>query len=137
VQLPEAETANGWLVERADVVPFLEARLHELNFSAAERAEFIQYWMPELIRHELVFIHFAFVHTAAGRTQQNESGAVYARLAPVAVSPAPEHLLRVLMLWEPCEPGTALKRIQPQTLPRLERAGFYALEWGGARLPSR
>jgi len=120
----------GWRVERAGLVPFLEARLAEMNFNDRERAEFIQYWLPRMARHPYVQVHFATMGSDSAST--NATGQLYAGAAPLGIAPAPEHWLRVLMVWHPMEeyhlratgPG-------PQTLPRLNRTGYHALEWGG------
>lgn len=120
----------GWRVDSASLVPFLEARLSEMNFTMAERTEFIQYWLPRMARYPYVQVHFATAGSDSAST--NATGRQYAGAAPLGITPAPEHWLRVLMVWHPLEeyhlratgPG-------PQTLPRLNRTGYHALEWGG------
>jgi hypothetical protein len=127
---------GGWVVARDTLLPFLEARLAEMNFSPRERAEFIQYWLPRMLAHPQVFVHFAFAgHHAASGPYASPLGEAYATQAPLTISPAPANLLRVMMLWHPIG-HTGHAPAAPQALPRLQRTGYHALEWGGQELPN-
>lgn len=131
---PQAhDMQQGWLVQRDSLIPVFERVLNQMAFSPAERAEFIQYWLPILGQHPQVFIHFAFSgHSASTGPFTNPTGTLYDAAAPLRISPAPQEWLRVNMLWHTVtEP---MPSPQPQTLPRLSRTGYYGLEWGGTQI---
>lgn len=124
---------GGWEVARQHLVPFLEARLAEMNFNAQERTEFIQFWWPRMAQHDTVTVHFAFVgHHAVTGPYTNPIGETFAGHVPLDISPAPDNLLRVMMVWNVGPNGP--RPPQPQTLPRLTRTGFHVLEWGGVQI---
>lgn len=131
---PPTQYAQGWVVRREELVPFLEARLAEMNFNDRERAEFIQYWLPRMGAHPQVFVHFGWVgqHAATGPFA-SPMGEAYDAEAPLGITPAPDEYLRVLMYWQPAA-RTSRAATTPQQLPRLARTGYHALEWGGTQI---
>lgn len=107
---------EGFVVKGADTERFLRGALTKLGLTPREQNDFITYWSPEMSRNAQNMITFS--------TEQ------YEQLAPLTVSPAPDTVLRVHMVYKPCESGAA---IPPQTLAPTERVGFTVVEWGGTR----
>ena len=50
---------------------------------------------------------------------------------PLEISPQPDSVIRVLMLYKPLDSPIAVRE---QTLTTPERTGFTVVEWGGAEL---
>ena len=116
---PLPMTDEGFVVRGEDASAFLEEKLAVLGLSAREAEEFIVYWLPRLEDNEWNYIRFA-------------ADAEIEAEMPLEIEPRPDSLIRVLMLWraldEPVE-------VAPQPLETPQRAGFTAVEWGGAELP--
>jgi hypothetical protein len=54
-------------------------------------------------------------------------------LASLTITPQPEQIFRVYMLWSELPNHTVLQPVQ-QVIPAVKREGFYVVEWGGAEL---
>lgn len=117
-QLPKNE---GFVLTSAEVLPFLEKTLNAYGFTSKERADFITYWAPVLIKHPNLYICFKF----------NEACDDFADLN---ISPEPDVLARFYMLWTPIDSASDVTYIQPQTIPKIERNGFVVFEWGGLQV---
>jgi hypothetical protein len=115
------DNAEGFIVEKNNLLSFLEKKLFEIGLNSKEAADFITYWAPQMSAHEKNYIHFLF----------NEECDEYAQLE---IEPKPAQVFRVFMLWSKAE-GKDLKVLKEQKLPVYNRTGFTVLEWGGARLP--
>mgnify|MGYP007101849746 CR=1 FL=1 len=111
--------ASLGLLPSFDAAGFLEEKLAVLGLTEREAEEMIIYWLPQLTGSEYVFIRFA--------SQEAMDAAM-----PLDISPAPDTVIRVCMLWrgldEPVE-------VPEQILSPVSREGFTAVEWGGAQLP--
>lgn len=107
--------SKGFVVAGADSERFLQEKLAYMGLNTTERRDFLEYWLPYLQENAYNQISFA--------TEQYEA------LAPLAISPAPDSLVRVFMTYRPLERPIELA---PQKLARFERKGFTAVEWGGA-----
>jgi hypothetical protein len=117
MRLP-ADFSTGFVVPRAEIAPFLEDKLAVLGLNAAERAEFIEYWLPRMQAHPFALVHFA--------------GADYERAARLSIDPQPDVTIRVFMEFAPLDRPVAML---PQPLsPAPARTGFTAVEWGGAEV---
>ena len=57
-------------------------------------------------------------------------GEAYEEAAKLEITPAPDNILRVFMVYEPLDKPI---EIEPQALPALTREGFTVVEWGGRR----
>lgn len=101
----------------ADTERFLREKLALLGLNAGETAEFLDYWLPEMQQNACNLITFS--------TEQ------YERLAPMEISPAPDSLLRVHMVYRGLDaPRPSGRRSLRAALPR---RGFTVVEWGGSR----
>jgi antitoxin component YwqK of YwqJK toxin-antitoxin module len=110
---------NGNIIKGSETVAFLEAELPKLGLSSKEANEFIIYWLPQLENNPYNLIHFS--------TQ------AYEDLAHLKISPSPETLIRVMMVFQPLN----FKKDYPKqnlTPLKKERKGFTVVEWGGRKL---
>lgn len=106
---------SGFYVASENVVPFLEEKLTKIGLTSKEQADFITYWGPRLVQNKLNMIHFVFNETCN-------------QFAEISVSPSPDHIYRVYMIWSKADqPG----KITPQELPTFDRNGYHIIEWGG------
>ena len=110
------DMSKGFAVRREDTADFLRSKLKEIGLTPRESNEFIIYWLPELQKNECNFITF-----------QTEA---YEKNAKLDISPAPDSLLRVFMVYEPCSEDFAP---EPQEFEPFERNGFTVVEWGGQK----
>ncbi|MDE7279290.1 MAG: hypothetical protein K2N26_06145, partial [Oscillospiraceae bacterium] len=110
------DMSKGFAVKREDTADFLRKKLKEIGLTPRESNEFIIYWLPELQKNECNFITF-----------QTD---VYEKNAGLEISPAPDSMLRVFMVYEPCSEDFAP---EPQKFEPFERSGFTVVEWGGQK----
>ncbi|MFT5778212.1 MAG: hypothetical protein ACI837_001168 [Crocinitomicaceae bacterium] len=110
---------EGFLVEKNNVVAFLEEKLTLAGFTSKEQADFITYWGPRMIQHDLSFVRFLF----------NESCDEFAE---IKITPKPTNMYRMYILFQPTEISLVFKE---QTIIPMNREGFSVLEWGGMEFP--
>ena len=106
--------SRGACVAGSETAEFLTDALTRLGLNAAERTEFLDYWLPRMEGNAYNLIAF----------QQD----VYTDSAKLTIDPAPDTLLRVFMAWQPSEKFVDLPA---QELSAPERVGFTVVEWGG------
>ncbi|MFT6500186.1 MAG: hypothetical protein ACJASQ_000293 [Crocinitomicaceae bacterium] len=109
---------GGYVVEKKNVLSFLENKLSAAGFTSKEKADFITYWAPRMIEFETVLIEFI----------QNSACDQFATLD---ISPLPDHTNRFYMSWAEYDGGRV---IQPQEIQKMDRSGFDVLEWGGQQI---
>lgn len=117
VTAAEYDLTEGFCVAGADTAAFLEDALTQLGLTRREANEFIVYWLPRMEGNPYNQISF-----------QQEA---YTDSAKLTVTPAPDSILRVFMVWKPLNKPVD---IPAQTLPAFERHGFTLVEWGGAKV---
>lgn len=110
---------DGFIVNKASVISFLEEKLSIAGLTSKEQADFITYWGPRLMAHENCFVHFNF----------NETCDKYATLE---ITPKPENIYRIYIEWYPVD---QILNVTEQEIPVMSRDGFTVLEWGGVELP--
>ena len=104
-----------------DTKEFLEEKLEILGLTDREAEEMIIYWLPQLSKEEYNLIRFA--------TPEEIDKAM-----SLTISPEPDNLIRVWMIWETVSADKAeeLKdELTEQELTTPEREGFTVVEWGG------
>jgi len=111
------DLSSGFVVPGNETETFLEESLAALGLTDKEANEFIIYWLPQMENNPYNLISF-----------QQE---LYTDNAELAISPAPDSILRVFMAWQALEKPV---EVQPQILNGFERTGFTAVEWGGAEI---
>ncbi|MEG1965112.1 MAG: hypothetical protein RR064_03080 [Oscillospiraceae bacterium] len=108
--------SKGFIVKGADTEKFLKEKLELLGMTPREYNDFITYWAPEMVQNEANLVTFAYEQ--------------YEELAPLKISPTPDTILRVHMVYKKYN-GEA--KPQPQELKLTPRKGFTVVEWGGTR----
>ncbi|MCX5700945.1 MAG: hypothetical protein NTZ63_05340 [Candidatus Omnitrophica bacterium] len=106
--------SKGFIVEGEKIAPFLQDTLGKLGLTPKEYNEFIVYWYPKMKNNKYNLIHFA--------------QAEYEKLAPLEVTPKPDSVLRIFMVYKALD-----KKIDivPQEIKPFVRSGFAVVEWGG------
>lgn len=112
------DISTGFVVAGENTAAFLEEALAQLGLTDKEANEFIIYWLPKMEGNAYNLISF-----------QQEA---YTNNAALSITPEPDSILRVFMVWKPLE---APVEVEPQQLETIERRGFTVVEWGGAELP--
>ena len=108
-------------VPKAETVPFLEESLSILGLNEKEANEFIIYWLPILEQNEFNIVHF--------------SSSEYEKYAKLEISPEPETLIRVMMVFQGTNEPVQIKPQDLQILSK-ERKGLTVVEWGGQKIPN-
>ena len=112
---------QGFIVARADAVPFLEEKLALLGLTDKEAADFITFWAPQIRANEYTFVSFDASSYASQATYSftDEAG------APIE----PDAFIRVFMTIRAAD---ANEVVTPQLFgPTPTRSGFTVVEWGG------
>lgn len=105
--------SSGFAVKGTDTEKFLREKLAFMGLTPREYNDFITYWVPQMQNVDYNLITFA--------------GAQYEALAPLTVTPAPDSVLRVHMVFKAID---APVEIPEQTLTPFVRRGFTVVEWG-------
>lgn len=113
---------RGFVVENKDIVAFLEEKLTAMGMNEREQTDFITFWGPKMAQSKCGFVRFLF----------NEE---YNAIAEINVTPTPDNLFRVYLLWTPMETTNGFSPVT-QEIPTMNRTGFCILEWGGSELPA-
>ncbi len=105
--------SSGFVVKGSDTEKFLREKLAFMGLTPREYNDFITYWVPQMQNAAYNLVTFA--------------GAQYEALAPLTVTPAPDSVLRVHMVFRPID---APVDIPEQALTPFVRRGFTVVEWG-------
>jgi antitoxin component YwqK of YwqJK toxin-antitoxin module len=121
----EGENARDFVVKEGFVIPgdktaeFLENSLEILGLNRREANEFIVFWLPILEDNPYNLIHF--------------SSKQYEEIAKLEITPKPETLIRVMMVYQPLNHKIDIP-LQDLNKLRKKRKGFTVVEWGGSLL---
>ena len=107
--------SEGFCVAGKDTAAFLEDALQRLGLNRSEANEFIVYWLPMMEKNPYNLITF-----------QTDA---YENAAKLNISPEPDSILRVFMVYVPLE---EYAEVPEPELEAFERNGFAVIEWGGA-----
>ena len=113
----EYDFSKGYVIAGDDTADFLEKKLSELGLNRAEANEFIVYWLPRMQDNKYNLITF-----------QNE---IYTEAAKLEITPKPDSILRVFMVYKPLE---EFMEIEEPTIETFHRKGFTVVEWGGTEV---
>lgn len=119
--LADISFLDGFVVEGANSLAFLEEKLSAMGLNSKEKADFITFWGPQLIQNKRNFIHF-YTNDECNR------------FAELAISPQPTSTFRLYMVYAPFETHKEYN-LMDQQLPIFNREGFTVLEWGGYEVP--
>jgi hypothetical protein len=89
---PSVSPEDSILLPIGEVPGYLDATLKALALHTEARTSFITYWLPDLLKHQYVALRFL-------------AQASYEKAAQMRVSPAPDVVTRVFMLFRGVEPG--------------------------------
>jgi len=108
-------------VAASDTSAFLEEYLSAAGLNDSEIDDFISFWLPILQRSPYNLISFP--------------NAEYSSRAALDISPTPDTVIRVYMVFIPLEAPVDIPEEQTLQLPEpVERSGFTIVEWGGTVL---
>ncbi len=107
--------STGYYVEKDNAIEFLEKKLSYIGLSRREANEFIMYWLPILEKNKKSLVYFEL-------TEERNS---YNR---ININPKPDSLLRVVIHIKKVDSKVEIPK---QSLTKLQRKGFVAVEWGG------
>lgn len=113
----EWDLSTGFVVKGSDTRAFLQNTLSNIGLTPDEYNEFIVYWYPRMKDNPYNLIHFA--------------GEEYAQTAPLRITPEPDSILRVFMVFKPLNEYIF---IEPQHITPFKRHGFTVIEWGGSEI---
>jgi len=111
------DMTKGFVVAGSQTRTFFQRQLEIMGLNQNETSAFIAYWLPKMEGNRYNLIHFA--------------GSEYTNYARLTITPSPDSLLRVFMVFEPLP---APVKVSPQLFPTFHRVGFSAVEWGGTEL---
>lgn len=113
----EYDLSSGFVVRGEETAEFLQRTLSQMGMTPREYNEFIVYWLPQMQGNAYNLITF-----------QQEA---YTERAQLDVSPKPDSVLRVFMVFKPLDTPVSVEtpRLEP-----FERKGFTVVEWGGTAL---
>jgi len=107
---------KGFVVEKSEVISFLEEKLEILGLNSREAEDFITFWGPRMIENDYNLVRFL---------SEDEIN----QFAKLTVSPEVDTEIRVFMIYknlhEPID-------IDKQILLKPKRSGDVLIEWGGA-----
>lgn len=107
---------EGFVVKSEETADFLDEKLELLGLNRKEATDFVSYWLPELEKNPYNLIHFS--------TKE------YSQNAPLQITPTPETLIRIFMVYKPLD---ELMEIPTQKLVKANRKGYTIVEWGGKK----
>ena len=107
--------SSGYYVEKDNAIDFLEKKLSYIGLSRREANEFIMYWLPILERNGKSLVYFELTEE---RNSYNK----------INITPKPDSLLRVVIHIKKVDSKVDIPK---QSLTKLQRKGFVAVEWGG------
>ena len=110
------DMSEGFIVKGSEITQFLREKLIFMGLTPREYNDFITYWAPEMSQNEYNLVSFSWEQ--------------YEELAPLVITPKPDKIFRVHMVYKAIDVPVA---ITEQQLPAFERNGFSVLEWGGSR----
>lgn len=111
------DLSTGFVVKGEDSREFLQEKLSQIGLIPKEYNEFIVYWYPKMKDNKYNLVHF--------------TGEQYTKTAPLEISPKPDSMLRVFMVFKPLEDKIDIPK---QQFKPFERKGFTVVEWGGMEL---
>jgi antitoxin component YwqK of YwqJK toxin-antitoxin module len=115
----EFKVDEGFVVPGYQTTEFLEKSLDAVGLNRREANEFIVYWLPHLENNKYNLIHFS--------TTQ------YEEMAKLNISPKPETMIRVMMVYKPLDAHIDMP-VQDLSKMKVERKGFTVVEWGGSEV---
>ncbi len=117
----QGDVTKGFLVQTDSIISFFENQLTAAGLNDRERADFITFWGPRLQTSPFVMIQFLVDDEYADQ------------VASIAMSPNPESMRRIFMVYTPFLSKPKIK-LEPQTFKPFKRKDFTVIEWGGSKI---
>lgn len=114
----ETNLEEGFVIEKENIVNFLEQKLAILGLNDKEIEEFIIYWLPKLQQHKYIYVRFQTIE----EIEEN---------MPLLINQTPDTLIRIMMEWKGLNEYIDIKE---QKLNSVTRTGFTVVEWGGTEI---
>ena len=111
------DLSEGYCIAGADTASFLQEKLSELGLIPKEYNELIVYWLPHMQNTPFNLITFQWEE--------------YERITPLDISPEPDSMLRVFMVFTPLQEYVEIS--PPPQRPAFVRQGFTVVEWGALK----
>lgn len=108
---------RGFVVPRDDLRGFLKDSLSKMGLSRSETSDFMDFWLSKMLDNSERYFFISFLGTSD-----------FNRVAPLAIDPKPDTLLRVFMYYHPTN---TFLNVRAQKLEAPARRGFTVVEWGG------
>lgn len=109
------DMARGFCVPGEETEEFLSEKLSYMGLNEKEKGDFMEFWVPYMKSNPYNKICF--------------QTSIYTENVKLDVSPKPDSMLRVYMVYQPLDHYVKLEK---QALVPFERKGFSVIEWGGA-----
>ena len=111
----EYDLSSGYCIAGADTEEFLQQTLEKMGLTPREYNEFIVYWLPRMQDNAYNLITFQTTD--------------YENTAELTITPQPDSVLRVFMVWKPLTEAVEVET--PEEPTGFARNGFAVVEWGG------
>ncbi len=111
------DTSKSDCVSSKDVEVYLEKSLKTLGLNTREANDFIVYWLPVLEKNTYSLIEW--------KTTE------YTDMAKLHISPKPDTLIRVFMVFKKSD---TITKTTPQKLQKARRSWYSVIEWGWSNL---
>ena len=111
------DSNEGFIVTEENAEKFLEEKLEILGLNEKERADFIVFWLPHLIKNKLSLCTF-------------QSKKFFDDFE-LNITPKPDTLIRIYLSIKKLDSPINVKE---QKLESVERKGYTVIEWGGFKL---
>lgn len=113
---------NSYQVNAEEVIPFLEKELTKLGLNDREKTDFITFWGPRMVAHDVSLVQF-FIDDDYSE-----------QIAELNITPAPESSRRIYMIFSPLDSFLKGLKTSPGNYPKFERNGLTLIEWGGSQV---
>lgn len=124
-ELTYLETENGlpgFIVQKQEVISFLEKQLTDIGLNDRESADFITFWGPILQKNEYVMVQFLI-------DEEYDS-----KIGSIETNPKMQTVKRVYILCTEIHSIEAAPNVLPQNFVPFERIGSTLVEWGGSEI---
>lgn len=115
----DIDLSEGFIVDKDNIVDFLEEKLEILGLNYKEKEEFIIYWLPKMEINDYNYVHFLTTEEVEKRM-------------PIEMSVKPDTVIRILMLFGKTDKTQEIKEQKLEETPI--RKGFTMVEWGGSEI---
>lgn len=109
------DMSKGFCIKGSETEQFLTEKLSYMGLNEKESQDFMEFWVPFM--EENPYNKISFQTT------------IYTENAKLTVSPQPDSMLRIFMVYQPLDEYLLLEE---QVLTRFNRTGFSLIEWGGS-----